>query len=333
MKMASLNAIGVVVALFMGSSSQAATDQGASVAAGESVTVPFAPTLGRTLRLHVVVSETRSRDKVEQPPSTTTSDEDMVFTEHNATGYVLRWTTRSVSVRAAPDRQALMEMAEAAGIDKPVLIQTDNHGVPTALLNSSEMRALLASTFQAMKAAVDTRFAAKPQDERDAMRKAFAVMEDLYRNMTDAQLSAVFLKEPRTILGFGGSTLVRGHPASVSGEFALPLVGGKVKGIMTEELRDAGSSDLTVVASTRPDPTETRAAVTAFLKKMLDQLAPDQREQVKAIFDKLPDMTITSELVATLDTKTGLPRHVEYRTGADMGLASGARTEIYSVTD
>src|SRR5579871_3256739 len=60
--------------------------------AGPSVTIPFSPVLAKSIRLHSEKHVTRVVGTVETAEGETTSDDELVFTERNNDGYILRWT-------------------------------------------------------------------------------------------------------------------------------------------------------------------------------------------------------------------------------------------------
>ena len=157
------------------------------------------------------------------------------------------------------------------------------------------------------------------------------VLADGYRNMSDAGFSAEVLSQPSTVFGFGDVTLTRGRPITFGRALALPLLETQVHGTTTVEWRDAAPGEITMSSvSTVPDPVETEKALIPFVQKVLAGVAPDARDQLKAAFAKLPPMTMTDDLLLTLDAQTGLPRKAEHRTGFDMGLVSRTRVESYS---
>ena len=298
-------------------------------ASGE-VTIPFAPPIGLPLRyrserqiFNVAGSQQTLRDQ-------TVAEEELVFTEKNAEGYVLRWTTTSAKVQTSPDRQRLMEQVMGAAVNKPLLIQTDMAGRPVSIRNFDEFRAMLVSTLDAAEAAIDTQFASRPPAERENIRKIFAGFLDMYRNMTDEQANSLLLEEANMILGLGGATLAPGRPATFQTKITLPMVNTEVDVMGRIELRayDANQT-ATVVVSTATSPDGVKAAAAAYLDKALVGLDPTQREVVSAGVRKLESFSLTDELVLTIASSDGVPQQAEYRKRG--GVADQGQLEIKSL--
>ena len=305
-------------------SAAAATDTPATV------TIPFAPTLGKPIHLHSERHRTGVRGGVETPSEDSTSDDDLVFTERNADGYILRWTNTAATVRATPERQAAMEKVMAAGVGKTTVIQTNAHGAPVALLNAAETRALMASALDGMASSVDSAFAGKTQAERDALRKTFDGFVQMYKTMTDAQLGEVVLKDPRMLFGFGGAVFDQGRPITYQATVTVPVANAAVAVAATVALKSADAKAITLALSTTTDPADVKAAITAYLDKALARAEPAQRDAMAAAIGRLQDFQSTDEAVLELDATSGVIRHATHTRRVSVAGQSQVVTETYA---
>ena len=298
-----------------------------------SVTVPFSPTLGKPIHLHSEKRVVVVRDGVETPREVSTSDDELIYTERNEDGFVLRWTNKAATVHTDPDRQALMEKIVSASVGKTEVIQTNARGVPTTVVNVAEMRTLLATALDTMVSAFDTELASKPQAERDTLRKVLASLAQTYRGMTDDQLGALVLKDPKMLFGFGGVALTRGQPLSFKTNVTLPMINTPLAATETVALQDAGAAEVTIAVSSTSDPADVKAAIAAFADKTLAAAGPSQRESLKAKMDKLQDFAATDDLVLTLDARTGMIRHATHTKHVSVNGQSQVTTETYAVVE
>jgi hypothetical protein len=309
----------------------AAPSRAARADAAASLTIPFAPTIGQPIHLHSERSVINVRHGTETPAEQSTSDEELIFAERNAEGYVLRWTTRAVSVHTAPDRQALMERVGAAAIGKTALIQTDAQGVPVRLINVAEMRALLSSALDLMTASIDRDFAASPQPERDMMRQAIGGIAQMYRDMSDERIGEIVLDDPKTLFGLGGSAMTRGRAMPFRTEIVLPVAGTPVAIAGTVELRESAPDELLIAIDSASDPEAIRLAVKTYLDKALAKIAPDQRDAIVAAAARLTGFEAKNEMLLTLDAANGLVRRASYRKYLGFKEQSRLETKSYSV--
>ena len=277
-----------------------------------SVTVPFNPPIGKALHLHYELHKTRTAGSVVTPIVTETGDDELVFTEHNSHGFVLRWTTKAASIQTNPDSQAITDQVVAASIGKSALIQTDDNGAPKALLNPGEMRTLLAGALDKATAAFDAQNAAKSQAERDAAHATLAKMADLYRSMSDDQIAQTVLEDSIMLFRHGGETLVPGHPTTFSTSLEAPFVNKTVAASETVSLRNANDTDLTIAVTRASDPKDMNAVAAALFEVMTAKVDAAQREQMKPVLESLRSMSVADETVLTLDAHSGLPRHVTH---------------------
>ena len=314
-----------------GAASAAVGDPAAARAA--TVTIPFAPTIGKPIRLHTEARTVVVRGGVEAPREESTIDDELIFTERKADGYVLRWTTRAATVRTAPEKQALMEKVLSASIDKSQLIQTDLRGAPVALLNAAEVRAMMTSAFDGMLTAFDAQNAGKPQAEADAGRKALVAMAQSYRTATDEQLGAASLKEARMLFGFGGDVFTRGSPVTSRTMATMPIANAPVALTRTVALRDAGPGELTLAVSTVSDPQAVKAALATIMQTALAGMEPSRRDQMTAVIDRLQDFQTAEEMLLTLDARTGVIRRATHTRRVSVSGQSQAATEIFTAVE
>ena len=311
----------------------AASGHPAASKAEASVTVPFLPTLDKPVHLHSEKRVVMVRAGVETPREESTSDDELVYTERNEDGFVLRWTNKAATVRTAPERQALMDKIVSVSIGKTEVIQTDARGVPTALVNVAEMRTLLTTALDAMVSSFDTEFASKPQAQRDALRKMLTGVAQMYRGMTDDQLGILVLKDPKMLFGFGGVSLTRAQPLSIKTNVTIPMINTPIAATETVTLQDAGPAEVTIAVSSTSDPADVKTAIAAFLEKALASADPSERDALKATMDKLQDFAATDDLVLTLDAKTGMIRHATHTKHVSVNGQSQVTTETYAVVE
>ena len=311
----------------------AASGHPAASKAEASVTVPFSPTLDKPVHLHSEKRVVMVRAGVETPREESTSDDELVYTERNEDGFVLRWTNKAATVRTAPERQALMDKIVSVSIGKTEVIQTDARGVPTALVNVAEMRTLLTTALDAMVSSFDTEFASKPQAQRDALRKMLTGVAQMYRGMTDDQLGILVLKDPKMLFGFGGVSLTRAQPLSFKTNVTIPMINTPIAATETVTLQDAGPAEVTIAVSSTSDPADVKTAIAAFLEKALASADPSERDALKATMDKLQDFAATDDLVLTLDAKTGMIRHATHTKHVSVNGQSQVTTETYAVVE
>jgi hypothetical protein len=328
--MKKLKAAVLVLGLIVASVAQATPSSPAQARTVASVTLPFAPVLNKPLRLRQERRVTKLRGGVETEQEEMTTEEEVVFTGRNAQGYVMRWTTKSVTVRTSPEKQAMMERVMAVAVGKHMLIQADAEGAPTAVLNLADMRALFVSSFDAMIAAADDQFAAKPAAERAFMRKTFAGLADMYRSMTDEQLSEMVLEEVMMLFGFGGLTLTSGEPLPFKGSVTVPVVNSPIAVEGKIELRTSGPDGVTLAVSSASNPADVKAATAAYLEKALVSLEPAQRSAMAADIRNVENFTMTDELVVTLDAADGIVRRADYRKRVGVAEQIGLETKSYT---
>lgn len=286
-----------------------AQSPGSSAGTGESVTIPFAPKLGETIRLHSERTHSTDRAAGEALKETITSDDQLVFTEKNATGYLLRWTTGAVSVRTSPQRQAVMQAIAGASVGKTAIIQTDPHGFPLTLVNAAEMRSLLSA---ALDGAVNAAVAGQPADEQQRMRKALTGLAGMYRGMSDPQMTNLMLEDARLLLGAGGTRIARDQPLPYSDTVALPVGNFPLKVSGQVVLKDLSPTSLTIETTSTADPKDVELAVKKLLGNALANVSADRQAPLLAATEQLKDFKVSTDFVATLDRQTGIPVRAHY---------------------
>lgn len=302
---------------------------GAAVATAPAATTQvFQPTIGAPLRYRSVRETHVIRNGQQSLREKVTSTEELEFVERNADGFALRWTSRSAAVEAQAPMKAIMERAIAPALDKPMLIQTNANGTPTAILNLAEMRKLYLASIDELTAGLDQTTAGLPAEARAMLGKMFGDMARTYRDLDDAALTQMLLEEPQFYFGYGGATLAPGQAIPIEARMSLPLVGTEADVIGKVELRsrEPGGAG-TFVVSTATSPESVRRALAAFSDKMFASVPAAQRQAMSEQIRKLQDLSVTDELVLTLGAD-GLPQRASYRKRA--GTAADGQLEIRS---
>jgi len=256
------------------------------------------------LRINHVITETEKG--ITTTISDMTSDEEIVFTERNAVGFVMRWTTTAVTVKAQPPRQAVLEAVAKVAVNKPLLIQTDADGVPDTLLNAADTRATFTTVLDAVLATLDKQPDITSEAERQAVHKMLTGLLDTYRNASDAQLAQMMLEEPNVIYGLGGVPLAAGKSTPFHTMVALPLANTPLNIDGKVALRSANADEVVIAVTNATRPAEVKKAISEFLSKMAAEFAPEKQKGLTEAMAKIGDFDLRSELLITLDAKTGM---------------------------
>lgn len=299
----------------------------AAASAAPAETGRFDPPVGRTFRLHSETVQTRAQAGRETVVQTSAGDEDLVFSPAPEAGWLLRWTTRSVSVHAAAERQAVMEKAAAVFIDKPLVIRLDEDGAPTGVVNIAEVRAVVLESLEGIARSFATD-PDRPAAEREAARQAVAGIVAGYRAMSDDRFAETLLEEPRTLFGFGAAAFGRGQSIPFATTAMLPLTGTSIRLTGEVSVKAETPGEITFAAASRSDPADIEAAAGTFLQTLTVGLPAEQRDRLAAAARQLKGFQSNDALTLTVRKRDGLPISATYvrRTAVGDQIRSDTKT-------
>lgn len=299
--------------------------------ASAAILVPFAPALGKPLHLRGESVKADVKGGVESIRRRINSEEELVFTEKNDEGYLLRWTTKSFTLDAAPEEKAMLGSLMAATIDQPIIIQTDFDGAPVAVVNLDDMRTLMNRVLDELQSSVEQ--TSTSDNHKVAMRQTVAAVAGMYRSMKDDQLNSALLEDAGLLLGYGGFELVPGEPVPFKTTQALPMVETAIDVEGEVELRSATAAELVVAITSKVDRTHLRAVTESYLERLLTQVAPEHRDATIAKVKQLEGIEMTTEQVGTLDATTGMTRVMAYQKRIGVEGQIRIDTKRYSLVD
>lgn len=272
--------------------------------------VTFSPTNAKLIRL--VSSRTRSRSDQPTMSQKMESTDELIF-ERNAEGYLLKWTGRSIKVEAPGPMKPILERVYAGTLNKPMLIQLDDSGMPVRVLNLGEIRALVDTAIATLLTGFDELFATVPEPGQSAIKKLIGNIAASQRGLTDAQLESQLLDDPQMLFGLGRVPLRSGFGVPFEVETSVPPFDLPIKSIGQIRVLnvDAGKS-ATISVSSAASPKSVGEATNALLKRMLEGVVPTNQETVIAEIAKLDAVAVTDELIVELSLVDGIPIKLDY---------------------
>lgn len=301
----------------------------ASPTAANDVLVRFDPPIGAPLRYRSERAVNIIRDRQSTLRDRIISDDELMFLERNKDGFLLRWITTGARVEAQREVRPIMEQVVGAMVDKPMLIQTDSRGAPVAVQNLEAMRKLLVTSFATVSNAIDTRFAGLAPDQRAAAKQFFDSYLATFANVSDDALNRLLLEQPSLMFGAGHAAARPGRPVAFETRAMLPMTGTEVDMIGRVELRSHEPGRATTfVMSSSSSPEDVRRAVGAFTEMLFADAPEAQRARIAEGVRRLQDLSLTDELMLTVDGG-GVPQRVSYRRRAGTPTDAEHETLIY----
>jgi hypothetical protein len=226
----------------------------------------------------------------------------------DAKGYTVRWTYQRVAIEspqlaANPIADQMARMVNGMVVE----FRADTAGLPTELLNKQAVRDHMASGVDGLIAllAAGGRSRGATQDQIDFALRPFVAMKTMMQNLSDPQLDAMTLEEPRQLQFAAGGTYVVDKAIVYADKLANPMGGTPIEAQGQFILRRSNLSARQAIVEWEQDfdPKSTAESVLRSiptLSQLLGEFMAGAALQMPP-----PAMTVTQRGRFTLDRNSG----------------------------